>query len=1326
MDMGEKLSSQDGDESSEQNLAKETIGQPPEGAGRDIRTEGGAFIRGNVNVQKGDFIGRDKITEETSYNVAGLPNPYLGLSAFTYTDQAAFGGREANIRQAMTMLTSPGARQTLLFVTGASGCGKSSFAQAGLLPALEIYYQERHMQVARAVFRPLANPLAMLADALRLLGMPELTSQEIERFNPREFIRFLDEHTPKYQVNLAVIDQFEEIFRLSASRQRNILFRFLVSLPTFEKVRTHVLVTLRSDFLNELFHHQALWEIAKQGIELRAMTIEELNIAIQQPMWAAKPKETYQQKRFDPALLTKLSRDASWHPTYLPLLQTTLQELWNRGSLKIGEYKGLADAIRGRADKVYKFEDYEASQPERKRSQADTEAIMGIFLDLVDVSLDDDPRRDVRRRRVKEDLIGHDPRRELLVNELIQARLLSAGREISPRGEVETVDIIHESLIQNWDRLRNDIAKRRQILRQRAYFEQQKKDWLDSGRSDEYRLTGVRLAEARELESRGDIALWDKDAQTLLRRSNEIAEAAQRRRIRNIRFVAIVLALLLLIAIIAAGFALQQTNRAAKERDRAELQAEVSLSRQLAVQAKEILLTQPNLPSRAALLALESMQRYPERQAYEALTDALQTLSNEVSLLNHGDFVRSVAFSPDGEWVVSGGFDGTARVWEAVSGQEVSRMEHGHPVTSVAFSPDGKWVVSGTDSGTILVWEAVSGQEIAHMVHDLAINSIAFSPDGKWVVSAGSDRTARVWEAISGREVSHMDHGDLVSSVAFSPDGKWVISGSWDGTARVWDAFTGLEAARMDHEGWVTSVDFSPDGEWVISGGYDGLARVWEAFSGLEVDNRDHTEWVTSVAFSPDGKRVASADDDGKVWVWEPAGRMVAQMLHKELVSSVGFSPDGKWVVSSSVDVTVRVWEAANGREIRRVSHGGPVNFAAFSPDGKWVVSASDDGTARVWESTGGWEVAQMFHHDEVTSIALSKDGGLLASASKDGTARVWEVNNGSEVARMIHGSPVNSIAFSPDGEWVVSGSEDGVARVWEAKNGKEISRMIHDRPIISVAFSPDSKLVVSGSAYDIIRVWEAASGREITHIGNGESVGAIAISPDGMWVASGTMMGYDEGIVQVWEAYSGKVKISSVVHASFVRTIDFSPNGEWVVSGGDDGTARVWDLDSGNEVAHISHDGAVWAANFSPNGEWVASGSWDDTARVWEAKSGSEIARMTHEGFVTTINFSPDGNWVISGSWDGTARVWEAATGKEVARITYGDYVSSVAFGPDGRLAVSSSRDSSIRVWLWRTEDLVNLACERLGRNLNQEEWQQYIGDRPYRPTCFNLPAGE
>lgn len=502
-------------------------------------------------VAAGHDITQTYIEQQTVYeieratDVRGLPNPYLGLASFTYADRAKYAGREKLIAETVTKMTLPVAPAPLVFVTGASGSGKSSFAQAGLVPALETHYAA--LTVKHAVLRPGHEPAAALADALwRQLGMPLRDATNLTAESIGDFLRT---NTPDSQINLIVIDQFDEFFTLTAASQRDVVFQVLAQLPSFSVTHTHVIATLRADYLPELFAHAALFNLAKQGVDVRVMTVEELIVAIRQPLHAAYPEDAAPggRKALDPELVERLAQDASKDAAYLPLLQVTLQEIWRKGSLTLGAYANLAAAIEERADQVLRFRDYDAATPTQPRSTDEQAAMLDLLLDLVDVSLDDNAGRDVRRPRSKIDLAQGSPERSQWIDELVRARLLSTeihtasgASAITPDDASVEVELIHESLLTHWDRLEQAISQRRQQLRQRARFELNLKEWLAQNRADAYLLQGVRLAEAQQLAQRQDIAMQSADANELLRASliaasKELERQAERRQLRYLR-----------------------------------------------------------------------------------------------------------------------------------------------------------------------------------------------------------------------------------------------------------------------------------------------------------------------------------------------------------------------------------------------------------------------------------------------------------------------------------------------------------------------------------------------------------------------------------------------------------------------------------------------------------------------------------------------------------------------------------------------------------------------------------------------------------------------
>jgi WD40 repeat protein len=271
------------------------------------------------------------------------------------------------------------------------------------------------------------------------------------------------------------------------------------------------------------------------------------------------------------------------------------------------------------------------------------------------------------------------------------------------------------------------------------------------------------------------------------------------------------------------------------------------------------------------------------------------------TLKGHTWKVNSVVFSADGRRLASGSGEvgigpgelvergGEIKVWDGETGRlALSLKGHTGAVLSVALSPDGTCLVSGGDSvgkgesvlGEVKVWDARTGQ-LTRSLQGLTspVYSVAFSPDGQLLVSGEFEGTVKVWDAQTGRLTrSFQGHVGPVYSVVFSPDGKRLLSGSDDQTVKVWDLHTGQETLSLQgHTGPVHSVAFSPDGKRLVSGSEQasgahkpGEIKVWDAQTGQELLTlKGHRGAVYSAAVSPDGKRLASASADGTIKLWD-------------------------------------------------------------------------------------------------------------------------------------------------------------------------------------------------------------------------------------------------------------------------------------------------------------------------------------------------------------------------------------------------------------------------------------------------------------------------
>ncbi|MEU4423866.1 hypothetical protein AB0F81_24810 [Actinoplanes sp. NPDC024001] len=1072
-------------------------------------------------------------------------SPYPGLDAFTEDEAAVFRGRKAEVQLLLdrTQFGSDSPASRFIAVVGPSGSGKSSLLQAGLVPNLT---QRRGKWAVVPPFVPEHSPIRSLAVALAS-AEPRVEVASVDATDPRALddrLRQIRTHQGARAHVLLVIDQGEELFTLSGTEQRN-EFMTLIERALTDHRWLWVVTSLRSEFLTSFLNspHAALFQ---QPVAVGFLDRTALFEVVNEPAKQAGIT-------FDPPSLINRIVDDARSGEALPLLAYTLYELWQR-------------AHRG---KVITDTDYEeigkvdgALTKQANRVVADLGAhgltereVLQCLLKLVRVEGGTATRQRLRRSGLSES-------EERIVDAFVDARLLTSDKDAEGQ---RTVHVAHESLIETWPPLKDEVAVRNADLQLRGKIEDWAKEWHESGRLADYLLTGERLRMARN---------WAKSGDGGSPLTRDLIEASS------------------------------MTDRAIVHRT-----ADVVADRILEHVGRE-----PELAIMAALAAIREYTLTP--LCRQVLTSAL-AVSRLRAVLHGGGPLQAVAWSPDGLRIAAGA-DHLVHLWNAAGGDEIAALAgHSGPVTAVAWDHDGVRLASGSQDGTVRLWTvAASTAPVVLRISADAVTSVAWSPDGHALVAGHADGTVHVWDVRKPMSPSRvLAGGGRVTAVAWSADGTAIASGSADRTVRVWRApFDGPPRELTGHQRPVTSVDWEPAGTRLASGSEDWSLRIWDPETGEELDQlQGHDVALKAVAWAPDGGRIVTSTTDRMTMIWDPARRTPLSVLrgHDGSVTDVSWSPDGTQVATCSVDGTVRIWSAA----LTVLRHGWLTRAVTWAPDDRFLASSSGDRDIRLWDTAVGRPIGDITGHDaEVYHSAWSPDGTMIASCGRDADVKIWDART-HDLLHNLTGQEGSKawVAWSTDSKTLASASQGGSVYLWDSSNGRVRRELSFPGGTTWAGWSPDGTRLAVVLWDGGVHIEDQDGQDAVVMTGHTDDVWSASWSPDGRRIATGSF----DRTIRIWDTTTGEELHRVEAHDEPVYAVAWSPgDGTWLASVARDRTVRLWDVQDLHEVAVLrGHDEPIWGLNWSHDGSRLATSSDDGVIRIWDMTLAAETALSQAEG---------------------------------------------------------------------------------------------------------------
>ncbi|KAK6524243.1 hypothetical protein TWF694_005899 [Orbilia ellipsospora] len=661
----------------------------------------------------------------------------------------------------------------------------------------------------------------------------------------------------------------------------------------------------------------------------------------------------------------------------------------------------------------------------------------------------------------------------------------------------------------------------------------------------------------------------------------------------------------------------------------------------LIVQLELVVQTSGGIIGNEFLKFLNDAKRFVQMNQHIASKAPLQLYSSALIFAPESSLVRNAFWHKVPKWITRP--PKVQNHWSPL----IQTLEAHKSIRSITFSPDGKYLVSGLDDATILLWDANSGVILQNFNgHTDSVFSVAFSIDGKRLASGSVDGTIKLWDTNSGsllRTIIAADH--VIPSVSFSPDGTTVASASSNSSVKLWDAISGDLLQTLSHEidprsrnakfaanVRNNSVAFSPNGKKLASN-LGRTLNLWELVPISLLHTDTQPDCISLIRFSPDSRILVGAVRR-KIKIWDAESCVFLHDLYDTSgldVYSPDFSPDGRYL-AFSVGKTISILDIESKKVLQTFEERGALwQEVAFSPnEGRLALASSRKGAVRIWEPTalseGGLSPGLENSKDELAWLTFSPNGQFLVTKVGQENIDIWDVASGALIQKAEQGGYVTKFEFSPDGTRLASVDSNGRVCLWNVENSWALVNVLKLKGYgirEDTAFSSNPWLLADCAPlgpWEAVYIWDLANGSLMREIAisesDGNSVRSIALSADGKLLATALSKR-----IRLWDVASGLPRGTTDYVCR--GEISFSPDCQQLAFQSVDQGVHIWNITSGIilSLGFVSPGDSINAWAFPTDSELIAAGS-KEKLFLWDRGSSAEIGSISFD-CIERLDFS-------------------------------------------------------------------------------------------------------